>query len=179
MKVWIVALSTLSAVGAASGAEPLYVPHGDYAFQTPIPESSPLPVPQPQSPGEFPLRSGYEALPLPPDAAGGGYLSPMPSAAPSLGISGKMVKLYPHVHVRNPRLKHPHGVTEVVELPNPWPLFGGCEPVYVEICVPPGCQPVVDVGPRGQRYTYRFPGYQVQVTSLRGVVTVDYDRLRH
>jgi hypothetical protein len=91
-------------------------------------------------------------------------------------VRGAVVPLYPNVKVRSAHLAWPGGVSEVVQIPNPVPLAGCNDPVYVQICVPPGCPPTVTYGPRGQRVTYAFGGYRVQVTALRGVVTIDYDR---
>lgn len=167
MKLICTLAVTVSAAATAMAAEPLFVPppsEGYALFQTPVPESQPLPAPSLGAPGSTPP----EMTPLP----SGPAVTP-----PVVGAPGKLVPLYPHVRVINPRKAYPCGVMEVVEVPNPRPLSGCCEPVYVQICVPPGCPPVVTVGPRGQRITYSFGGYRVQVTSLRGVVTIDYDRI--
>ncbi|MFV0443987.1 MAG: hypothetical protein ACK5Q5_10495 [Planctomycetaceae bacterium] len=182
----------LSAVSAISwGAEPLYVPPADYAYAQPVvPQGQPIPefqlgAPAPGFGGHLPavpMTPGtVEPLPqmLPSYPSAGPVISGPVIGGPIISgpvVGGKLVSLYPNVKVRSPHRKWPGGVSEVVQIPNPVPRSGNCEPVYVQICVPPGCQPTVSYGPRGQRVTYAFGGYRVVVTSLRGVVTVDYDR---
>lgn len=168
-------LCALSSLAAAN--EPLFVPRADYAA---VPPGTPL---QPQPDVQFGLPAPLPGSSVAPPASLGGPLVAPPvmegyplSVSPLPLISGVPVPLYPNVRVRSAHLAYPGGVSEVVQIPNPLPRSGDCEPVYVQICVPPGCPPQVTVGPRGQRLTYAFGGYRVQVTSLRGVVTVDYDR---
>lgn len=169
-------LSLCLVSGAALAADPLYVPPANYAYVQPgTPLLTPQPEPQLGSPGNYSQSTvpPTAVSPLAPSAVLPSYplaVSPLPA------ISGVPVPLYPNVKVVSAHKKWPGGVTEIVEIPNPLPRSGCCDPVYVPICVPPGCQPSVTVGPRGQRVTYAFGGYRVEVTSLRGVVTIDYDR---
>ena len=178
MKPFAALLALMATVAAVPAADPLFVPQADYAYSQPVtPQLQPLPEPQfgvpspsfggtlgvPQglpAPQAFPTPQIIESYPL--------------NAGPIIG--GPLVPLYPNVKIRSAHKKWPGGVSEVVQIPNPTPRSGCTDPVYVEICVPPGCQPVVTYGPRGQRVTYAFGGYRVQVTSLRGEVTIDYDR---
>jgi hypothetical protein len=169
MKTFLTALTIAAAPALALAAEPLYVPHGDYAYAQPgVPQIQPLPETQFGSPS--PQFGG--SLPVMPAASP--VIESYPLVAPP--VSGPLVPLYPNVKVKSAHLAWPGGVSEVVQVPNPLPRSGCCDPVYVQICVPPGCQPIVSYGPQGQRVTYAFGGYRVVVTSLRGVVTVDYDR---
>lgn len=183
--------------GAHPGLEaagPLLAPPGGpFLTQTPIDAYPPLPAPQLGAPGALPDGTAPSPMPIQPvpqpylpgqpllDAApwpGAAvpYGAGPPLAAPPLAHAAPAVPLYPNVREISPHKKHPCGVTQVIQVPDPTPRYGCCDPVFVAICVPPGCAPEVTVGPRGQRVTYAYGGYRVQVTSLRGVVTVDYDR---
>ncbi|MCA9056175.1 MAG: hypothetical protein KDA75_20225 [Planctomycetaceae bacterium] len=171
-------IASLLAVGTVGiAAEPLFVPPADYALAPPT-VSQLQPTPEPQLGHPTPLPGAGPIVPGPSVP----YAMPAPQVIESYPattlpmVGGQLVNLYPNVRVKSPHDKWPGGVTEIVEIPNPTPRSGRCDPVYVPICVPPGCQPQVSVGPRGQRVTYAFGGYRVVVTSLRGVVTVDYDR---
>ena len=186
MKPMTASLMVLSLTAVSGGAEPLYVPSVDYAYVQPgVPQVQPVPeshlgTPAPDFGGSLPaLPTNPQMIPSQPQviesypAVGPSYGSPLPTGPV---ISGQVVPLYQNVKVRSAHLAWPGGVSEVVQIPSPVPRSGNCEPVYVQICVPPGCQPSVSYGPKGQRVTYAFGGYRVVVTSLRGVVTVDYDR---
>jgi hypothetical protein len=165
MKMRLACLSMLAVASAVSAAEPLYAPSGYAYFQpqpTPVQATPVQPMVVPPMPEPVPVQAVPQMQPV-----------PMVSGP---AVSGVVVPLYPNVRVKDPELAMPCGVTEIVKIPNPCPRSGNCEPVYVPVCVPPGCQPVVEVGPLGQRITYSFGGYRVKVTALRGVVTVDYDR---
>ena len=172
----LAALLAVTGVGIAN--EPLLVPPpSGYAFS---PQAAPQlqPTPQPQLGTPTPLPGATQSLPsqpLPHMGAAPQMLESYPVVAPPL-VGGQLVNLYPNVRIKSPHKKWPGGVTEVVEVPNPRGLLGCREPVYVPICVPPGCHPHVSYGPLGQRVTYAFGGYRVVVTSLRGRVTIDYDR---
>ena len=163
MKLTLAMLTSVTLSLSAQAAEPLYVPSYGYAAMQPTPVNTlvaPQPIPDPTvaPPGMVP------GTPLP-----GAVIPGTPV------IPGRLVSLYPNVRVKDPHKAHPLAIKQVVEIPNPLPRSGCCDPVYVEICVPPTCVPYVTVGPMGQRYTYSFGGYRVVVTSLRGLVTVDYD----
>jgi len=199
MTRWLALTVACAAIltGTTSGltaAGPLFAPQpGPLLSQTPIGDYPPLPAPQLGAPGALPDGTAAPPLPLQPvpqpylpgqplqDAApwpgtSVPYGAGPPLAAPPLARAAPAVPLYPNVREISPHKKHPCGVTQVIQVPDPTPRYGCCEPVFVAICVPPGCAPEVTVGPRGQRVTYAYGGYRVQVTSLRGVVTVDYDR---
>jgi hypothetical protein len=169
----------LTGVVELEAAPPLYVPDSDsrLAQQGPVLEPIPETIPQRQSPAIIPLQSIHPA-PQPvttqPPA-----LQPVPeysgsiSAYPPVANPTVPAPLYPHVRVKDVRRAHPLAVKQLIQAPNP--CRGQCDPVLVEVCLPP-CEPLsVDLGPRGQRITYNYGTHRVQVTSLRGVVTVDYD----
>lgn len=161
-KLTLAMLTSVTLSLSAQAAEPLYVPSYGYAAMQPTNTVvAPQPIPDP---------SAAPAVVVPG--------APMPeTVVPGMPvIPGRLVNLYPNVRVKDAHKAHPLAIRQVVEIPNPYPRSGCCDPVYVEICVPPHCVPYVSVGPMGQRYTYSYGGYRVVVTSLRGLVTVDYDR---
>ena len=146
MKSIILAFAVVLAASQAKAAEPLFIPTGGVFVPTEAPTPVPEPIPEPATPG------AEQAMPAP-----------------------QLVTLYGNVRVKSPRHKHPCAIPQVVAVPNP--CRGQCEPVYVQICVPPCDPPCVTIGPRGKRITFSYPsGHRVQVTSLRGRVTIDYDR---
>jgi hypothetical protein len=182
MKTLYLSIAIVGLVRTSEGVEPLYVPPADFAsYQPQGPALQPLPEPHLGSPGPLPGSFSTPTYSQPVYSTSQPvYSTPVPLqpsySAPLPVIAGPVVPLYPNVRVRSAHLAWPGGAKEVVQIPNPLPRSGNCEPVYVQICVPPGCQPIVSTGPRGQRLTYAFGGYRVEVTSLRGVVTIDYDR---
>ncbi len=177
MKVCWTLIGVVSLGAFATAAEPLYAPPADYAYVQPGgPSLQPTPEAKFGSLPPIPMSQAIPSQPIPPQPIQPFVESYPPVIASLPVVTGQLVSLYPNVRVKNPNLAWPGGVSEVVEIPNPLPRSGNCDPVYVKICVPPGCLPQVTVGPRGQRITYAFGGYRVVVTALKGVVTVDYDR---
>jgi hypothetical protein len=87
------------------------------------------------------------------------------------------VALYDCVKYKDERNIHPCAVPMIVSVPDPCAGPCDCGPrcVFVKICVPPcGCHEV-KCKRHGEKLVYDFGKYEVEVTSRRGVVVVDYD----
>jgi hypothetical protein len=87
------------------------------------------------------------------------------------------VALFHCVRYKDERNIHPCAVPMIVSVPDPCPDPCSCQRgcVFVKICVPPcGCHEV-KCRRNGERLCYDFGKYEVEVTSRRGVVVVDYD----
>lgn len=103
--------------------------------------------------------------------------SPVPDtsyAAPSTApvVVATPVALYCNVRYKDQRNIAPCAVPTIVQVPDP------CDPcccVSVQICVPPCECPCVKVSKCGRKVSYDYGKYQVEITSARGRVTVDYD----
>lgn len=169
-------------VGAAglSAAPPLYVPEADDELANQAPAIQPIPDAVPYTAASPIVPVQGQQLAPPPVPAQPPVLQPVPeqprmhaSYAPAIFPAPQPVALYPHVRVKDPHRAHPLAVKQLIQAPNP--CRGQCAPVMVEVCLPP-CEPLaVNVGPRGQRITYDYGRHRVEVTALRGVVTIDYD----
>jgi len=112
----------------------------------------------------------------PPPAPGEGAahvaLKPIPAEAP------QSIVLFDCVRYKDLRNVHPCAVPKIVAVQDPcYDARSCCGPkcVYVKICVPPcGCE-CIKVSRKGAKVTYDYGKYRVEITSRRGVVTVDYD----
>ena len=155
----------------------------------PVPDVSPIRGPElpPLAPPPLapPVDEGPIVPPLPPsllqqEFAPPGYVEPaapldLPIAHTRPGnFIEQQVSLYPHVRVKD-RDNIPRGaVHRVVAVSSPDPFrFPGC--VFVQICVPPGRCPSVKFKSGGSKLELKYPNLEVEITSRRGVITVDYD----
>jgi hypothetical protein len=123
----------------------------------PIPDFVPGPQPGYVAPGP---HSGYDGPGLPP--AVGWQVMPIGP-----------VPLYHNVKVVDTKRIPPEAVPMIVVVPNPCGVE--LEPVLVEICGLPHCEPQVKVGPLGQRVTFDFGSFRAQVVCRGGRVKIDYD----
>ena len=86
--------------------------------------------------------------------------------------------LYCNVRYKDLRNIHPCAVEKIVAVPNPCPdpcNACGQDCVFIKICVPPCDCYETKCKRSGRKITYDFGSYEVEITSSRGVITVDYD----
>jgi len=113
-------------------------------------------------------------------------LPPMPGGSvttepPTVVENVQVIELYPHVRYKDLDNVHPRGVPTIVAVKDPGCCDKKCECsepgcVYVEICVPPCGEPKFDVKRSdGSKVEYDYGDYEIEITSKKGVVTVDYD----
>ena len=104
--------------------------------------------------------------------------SPVPDQAyssatmPAPIVVGTPIALYSNVKYKDQRNIHPCAVSKIVQIADP------CNPaccIAIEICVPPCACECVSVSKCGTRVKYDYGKYEVEITSRRGRVTVDYD----
>ncbi|MCA9024273.1 MAG: hypothetical protein KDA86_03570 [Planctomycetaceae bacterium] len=96
---------------------------------------------------------------------------PSVSIAPP-AVAYQPVALYPRVRVRSKHKAHPYGVPTIVAVADP--RDRSCL-VNVEVCMPP-CECLgVFHNRRGNRVTYDFGQYEIEIISRLGVVIVDYN----
>lgn len=99
-------------------------------------------------------------------AAPQGTVMPAPTvAAPSIAV-------YSNVKVKDRRNIHPCAVTRLVQIADP---CNKCGLVAVAVCVPPCECECVRVSKCGTRVKLDYGDYEVELTSRRGYVVVDYD----
>jgi hypothetical protein len=91
--------------------------------------------------------------------------------------AGAPVELYHCVKYEDERNIHPCAVPLIVAVPDPCPNPCDCTTrcVYVKICVPPCDCAQVKCKRHGTKVVYDFGKYEVEITSRKGVVRVDYD----
>lgn len=87
------------------------------------------------------------------------------------------VELYHCVKYEDERNIHPCAVPMIVAVPDPCPDPCSCTRrcVYVKICVPPCECAQIKCRRAGTKVIYDFGKYEVEITSRKGVVRVDYD----
>lgn len=117
-------------------------------------------------------------------------LSPTPMASPAPMapgsapvVKGEVIELFQCVRYKDQRNIAPCAVPMIVTVKDPCATCDPCDPcaapkcVAVEICVPPcsECPPKICCKRGGEYVKYDFGKYRVEITSRKGVVTVDYD----
>ena len=120
------------------------------------------------------LSSFVQAAQMPP--------APIPEqGTATVQPAGAPVTLFECVKYKDSRNIAPCAVPMIVSVPDPCACKSACncccEPkcVYVKICVPPcGCSEV-KWKRHGEKLVYDFGKYEVEITSRKGVVVVDYD----
>lgn len=117
----------------------------------------------------------YEVAPTP--AVPQSTLPPVPQAyppAPYYPLSAAApVVLYQNVRVKDARKIHPLAVPTIVEVPDPRDRH--CT-VCIEICAPPcECVKVRRHGLLGRKVEFDYGKYEIDVTSRRGLIVIDYD----
>jgi len=120
------------------------------------------------------LSSVVQAAQMPPaPIPEEGTATVMPAGAP--------VTLFDCVKYKDRRNIAPCAVPMIVSVPDPCACRSACDCscgpqcVYVEICVPPCDCPCVKWKRCGEKLVYDFGKYEVEITSRKGVVVVDYD----
>lgn len=154
----VLSIVLVAAVTATlSAADPLRAPGTAYEPQpTPAPGVEPIPVVVAKTPLPAIDQVKHDLPPIPM------HVTHTPAAVP----------LFTNVKIRTPRHIAPCAVPQIVQVPNP--CSNCCEPVFVQICVPPCKSPCVTIK-RSGKITYDFGDYRVQVASRNGIVIVDYD----
>ncbi|WP_166821963.1 hypothetical protein [Thalassoroseus pseudoceratinae] len=153
--VWT--MLTLVAIGGplvANAAEgPVLAPTPDPEYRTPLPNELPV-LPRPNTIRTIPVqpRTISVAQPLP---------------------------LFPNVRVEDRDNIHPCAVKEIIRVKDPRPNCHACGSpgyVFIEICVPPNCRPEIDIKRKdGSKIEYDYGDYEVEITSKKGYVKIDYD----
>jgi len=106
--------------------------------------------------------------------------APIPETGTAVVLPAEApVTLFECVKYKDQRNIAPCAVPMIVSVPDPCasPCDCACGPrcVYVKICVPPcGCAEV-KYKRHGEKLVYDFGKYEVEITSRKGVVVVDYD----
>lgn len=122
----------------------------DLAIAAPAP-APPVLAPEPDP--QFPVESQPQALPV--------------------------LELYTHVKYEDLDNVHPRAIKKIVAVKDPrTPCVPCAEPscVYIEICVPPCDRFKFEVKRKDHsKVEYDYGDYEVEITSKRGVVYVDYD----
>ncbi len=99
--------------------------------------------------------------------------APVPQGQPGQFVP-EAVPLYPYVQVKDANKVPAFAVQRILAVASPDPLrFPGC--VYVPVSVPPTPCQGVKVKDGGAKTVLNYGEFEVEVTSNRGVVTVDYD----
>ncbi len=156
-------------------SQPLLVPPGlSYSQSTPYPMSSQPVYSQPS----YGQPTEPVLIPQPMDMDN--YYVP---GAPSTTIYSSPIitqpaPLFRDVRYRQERNIHPLAVSTIVEAPNPCydcknPYSPKC--VCIEVCMPPCGQPCIEVKRNGDKLTYDFGKYAVNVIVRRDHLVVNYD----
>lgn len=104
-------------------------------------------------------------------------LAPLPEETIVMSTSSA-VELYHCVKYKDLKNIAPCAVEKIVAVPDPCPdPCNTCSPqcVYVKVCVPPCDCYETKCKRRGKKIVMDFGKYQVEITSARGEVVVDYD----
>lgn len=104
--------------------------------------------------------------------------TPIPIPEGMVVAMGTPVELYHNVRYKDLRNIHPCAVEKIVAVPNPCPdpCNACCQScVFVKICVPTCDCYETKCSKHGSKIKYDFGKYEVEITSARGVVVVDYD----
>ncbi|WP_437206237.1 hypothetical protein [Planctomicrobium sp. SH664] len=165
-KLFALAL-VLGAATAGWAREPMFSSSESLAMQ-------PTPV-QPQG-------AAQNLIPVPEDhipATGGtivpGYLAPSAGLQPGTIICNAdcagSLQLYRAIKVRAPRNIAPCAVEKIVSVPDP---CNPCRCVLIPICVPPCKAECITCSKQGDRVTFDYGKYSVDVTARRGGLVVTY-----
>ncbi len=135
-----------------------------------------LPAPPPiAAPDYIPQPSSVPLLSAPP-WSGETYIASQPVLS-SITITppayhAPPVALYDRVRFRDEHQAHPYGIPTVIAVADP--RDRSCV-VHVEVCMPPCECEKITRNRRGNRVTYDFGQYEIEIISRLGVVIVDYD----
>jgi hypothetical protein len=119
------------------------------------PEQPPLPAPE------------TAALPTP-----AATLVPVPDSHASPSASAEPIVLYANVSVEDRDNLPACAVPIVISIPDPC-LPGCCR--YIEICVPPDCEPRISSSPSGRKIEYDYGRFEVEIYNRSRYVVVNYD----
>ena len=100
--------------------------------------------------------------------------------APAVGLEAPgAVPIFHRVKYEDTDEMHPCGVPTLVAVPDPCADSCDCAGprcVYVQICVPPHCEPRVKYSRGGRVIKYEFgDDYEIKIESKRGYVEIEYD----
>ncbi|MCA9069951.1 MAG: hypothetical protein KDA84_13555 [Planctomycetaceae bacterium] len=128
-------------------------------------------VPAPLPPSAFDDGRGYppQAYQPTPVASLPQPISHRPGQFVSVGVP-----LYPRVRVKDLDEAPRFGLHQIVAVRSPDPFnFPGC--VYVKVCVPPGPCRELKVKNGGAYIKLEYSDHEIEISSSKGVVTVEYD----
>lgn len=156
--------------GLVSAREPLPAP--GYFVEGVLGQPGPTPVEVSEAPLLPIAQESQELLPIPQEPQV--YQSPVIIEQMTLPeYVAEPVDLYRRVREHHPARKDPCSVPTLISVPDPRIGRRGCT-VCVEVCMPPCLNPEVCCSRLGNRVCYDFGKYKVHVTSILGVVHVDY-----
>lgn len=115
------------------------------------------------------LRSDADVIYAP--STGGTTVMPAPKMVTPMTVTPTLV-LYSNVRVKDTKNIAPCAIPRIVQVADP------CNPgclVNVEVCVPPCACECVKVSRCGTKVKLDYGKYEVEITSRRGQVVVDYD----
>lgn len=121
------------------------------------PEAPPLPAPD------------AVALPTPTPAT---PLVPVPDGHAAPSASAEPIVLYSNVKYEDRDNIPACAVPLVISIPdrcNP----GCCR--YIEVCVPPDCEPCITTSPSGRKIEYDYGRFEVEIYNHKKYVVVNYD----
>lgn len=119
------------------------------------------------------LSSLVQAAQMPP--------APIPEGPVGDGVilsTSAPIELFTCVKYKDERNIHPCAVPMIVSVPDPCADPCDCcgpKCVYIKICVPPCDCAQIKCKRNGSKISYDFGKYEVDITSRRGTVVVDYD----
>lgn len=176
--LWTVCALTVASAAVAADGPVLRGYTRSLGFGGPSLVGQASPTPIPAVPGALdpvpmpaPLGSNYAPEQLPPGTA-------YPTVEDVPYAVGGPVALYENVKYRDVRKIHPCAIPMVVQVADPCKdPCNTCGPqcVNVQICVPPCECPKIKCRRHGDKVIYDFGRYEVSLTSVRGMVIVDYD----
>ena len=120
---------------------------------------------------------------VPPPETSAAPATPVPEAEGHALPSAEPIALYHRVKYEDLDNIHPCAVKMIVQVKDPCPPprdpCSCCKPapryVFVEICVPPCDYKKIEISRHGSKVEYDYGKYEVEITSKRGVVYVNYD----
>jgi hypothetical protein len=99
-------------------------------------------------------------------------LEPLPSSAP--------IEVYRRVEYDDRDDAHPRGVKRLIAVRDPRSCRRACDccdsrVVFVEICVPPHCEPRVKVSKDGRKIDLDYGEYEIEIESEDDEIEVEYE----
>ena len=171
-------LLTLSAANALAGdflffkskSRSLHTTDVQFASQPPL--EGPPPAPAAAVDPASPLLLQAPSAPL---HGRPGFVAPAPMVGPD---NAGALPVFHRVKYEDTDEMHPCAVPTLVAVPDPCTDSCDCAGprcVYVQVCVPPHCEPRVKYSRGGREIRYEYGEYEIKIESKRGFVTVEYD----